>query len=61
MGTGVRIAALRRRSGPALAVATASTLFVVGVSLGGVVLLGGRFLGRRYAGPDHPFCTRPLI
>jgi uncharacterized membrane protein YadS len=40
MGAGVRLASLVRRSGPVLAVAAASTLFVAGVSLGGVVLLG---------------------
>jgi uncharacterized integral membrane protein (TIGR00698 family) len=40
MGAGVRLDALLRRSGPVLAVATASTLFVTGISLGGVLLLG---------------------
>jgi uncharacterized membrane protein YadS len=39
MGAGVRLAALLKRSGPVLAVAAASTLFVAGISLGGVLLL----------------------
>jgi uncharacterized membrane protein YadS len=41
MGAGVRLASLLRRSGPVLVVATLSTLFVVGVSPAGVLLLGG--------------------
>jgi len=41
MGAGVRLRALLRGSGAVLAVAAASTLFIVGVSLGGVLLLCG--------------------
>ena len=41
MGVGVQIVSLLRRSGPVIAVAAASTLFIAGTSLGGVVLLGG--------------------
>ena len=41
MGAGVRVASLLRRSGPVVAVAAASTLFVTGMSLGGVLLLCG--------------------
>ncbi len=41
MGAGVRVASLLRRSGPVVAVAAASTLLVAGLSLGGVLLLGG--------------------
>jgi hypothetical protein len=40
MGAGVQIRSLFRRSGPALAVATLSTLLVAGISLAGIVLLG---------------------
>jgi hypothetical protein len=40
MGAGVRLASLVRGSGRVLAVATASTLFVAGVSLAGILLLG---------------------
>jgi uncharacterized integral membrane protein (TIGR00698 family) len=41
MGAGVRLVSLLRGSGRVLAVATFSTLFIAGVSLAGVVLLGG--------------------
>jgi len=41
MGAGVRLGALLKGSGAVLAVAAASTLFIVGVSLGGVQLLCG--------------------
>ena len=40
MGAAVRLATLFRRSGPVLAVAAVSTLFIAGVSLGGIHLLG---------------------
>jgi uncharacterized integral membrane protein (TIGR00698 family) len=40
MGAAVRLATLFRRSGPVLVVATVSTLFIAGVSLGGIHLLG---------------------
>jgi uncharacterized membrane protein YadS len=40
MGAGVQIRSLFRRSGPALVVATLSTLLVAGISLAGIVLLG---------------------
>ncbi|MGY1592450.1 YeiH family protein [Geodermatophilus sp. SYSU D00708] len=41
MGVGVRLSSLFRGSGRVLLVAAVSTLFVAGVSLAGVVLLGG--------------------
>ena len=41
MGAGVKLGSLLRRSGPVLAVAAASTVFVAGVSLAGVLLLAG--------------------
>ncbi|RFU19671.1 YeiH family protein [Geodermatophilus marinus] len=40
MGAGVRLRSLLRGGGPALAVATASTVFIVGIALAGVLLLG---------------------
>ena len=40
MGAAVRLATLFRRSGPVLVVATVSTVFIAGVSLGGIHLLG---------------------
>jgi uncharacterized integral membrane protein (TIGR00698 family) len=40
MGAAVRLATLFRRSGPVLAVAAVSTVFIAGVSLGGIHLLG---------------------
>jgi uncharacterized integral membrane protein (TIGR00698 family) len=39
MGAGVKLVSLFRRSGPVLAVAAASTVFVAGVALAGVLLL----------------------
>ena len=39
MGTAVRLRALASHSGPALAVAAASTLLIAGVSLAGVLVL----------------------
>jgi uncharacterized integral membrane protein (TIGR00698 family) len=41
MGAGVRLVSLFRGSGRVLLVATLSTLFIAGVSLAGVLLLGG--------------------
>jgi uncharacterized integral membrane protein (TIGR00698 family) len=41
MGAGVRLSSLVRGTGPVLLVATVSTLFIAGVSLAGVLLLGG--------------------
>ena len=41
MGAGVRLSSLVRGTGPVLLVATVSTLFIAGVSLTGVLLLGG--------------------
>jgi uncharacterized integral membrane protein (TIGR00698 family) len=40
MGAGVKLRSLLRRSGPVLAVAAASTVFVAGISLAGILLLG---------------------
>jgi uncharacterized membrane protein YadS len=40
MGAGVKLRSLLRRSGPVLAVAAASTVFVAGIALAGVLLLG---------------------
>ena len=40
MGAGVRLSSLFRRGGPAIIVATLSTLLVAGISLPGVCLLG---------------------
>jgi uncharacterized integral membrane protein (TIGR00698 family) len=40
MGAGVRLSSLVRGTGPVLLVATVSTLFVAGVSLAGVLILG---------------------
>ena len=41
MGAGVKVRSLLTRSGPVLAVAAASTVFVAGLALAGVLLLGG--------------------
>jgi uncharacterized integral membrane protein (TIGR00698 family) len=41
MGAGVKLRSLLRGSGPVLAVAAASTVFIAGISLAGVLLLGG--------------------
>jgi uncharacterized integral membrane protein (TIGR00698 family) len=41
MGAGVRLRSLLRGGGPVLAVAAASTVFIAGLALGGVLLLGG--------------------
>ena len=40
MGAAVKLATLFRRSGPVLVVAAVSTVFIAGVSLGGIYLLG---------------------
>jgi uncharacterized integral membrane protein (TIGR00698 family) len=40
MGAAVKLTTLFRRSGPVLVVAAVSTLFIAGVSLGGIYLLG---------------------
>ena len=40
MGAAVQLRSLFRRSGPVLAVSTVSTLFVTGVALAGILLLG---------------------
>jgi uncharacterized integral membrane protein (TIGR00698 family) len=40
MGAGVRLSSLVRGTGPVLLVATVSTLFIAGVSLAGVLILG---------------------
>jgi uncharacterized membrane protein YadS len=40
MGAGVKLRSLLRRSGPVLGVAAASTVFVAGISLAGILFLG---------------------